>query len=123
LIHAQNILRPQLKFQEPVDNSPNAIFKPKLVGKPNALVPLNHQETKLVTGDEAQHNGLVSTHPYAYELEHITYPKFMFEVKEPIKYKGFENTSLHMVSTMAQLEDLASKLEKQSEIAIDLEVN
>jgi len=40
LLHAQNILRPQLKFEDKIDNSNNpAPLKIKF--KPNAKVPLN----------------------------------------------------------------------------------
>jgi len=40
LLHAQNILRPQIKFEDKIDNSNNpAPLKIKF--KPNAKVPLN----------------------------------------------------------------------------------
>ncbi|OCT70254.1 hypothetical protein XELAEV_18037175mg [Xenopus laevis] len=39
LLHAKNILRPQLKFKEKIDNS-NTPFVPKLFVKPNAQKPL-----------------------------------------------------------------------------------
>jgi exosome complex exonuclease RRP6 len=40
LIHAQNIVRPQLRFADKIDNSA-VPFLPKLKDKPNALVPLD----------------------------------------------------------------------------------
>lgn len=36
-----NIPRPQLKFEEPVNNT-NSPFLPKLKSKPNAIIPLEH---------------------------------------------------------------------------------
>lgn len=39
LLHAKNIVRPQLKFREKVDNS-NTPFVPKIFIKPNAVKPL-----------------------------------------------------------------------------------
>lgn len=43
LLHAKNIVRPQLSFREKVDNS-NTPFVPKLFVKPNALKPLPEGE-------------------------------------------------------------------------------
>lgn len=39
LLHAKNILRPQLRFREKIDNS-NTPFLPKIFVKPNARKPL-----------------------------------------------------------------------------------
>lgn len=41
VVHAQNIVRPQLKFEDKVDNS-NAHFVRKIAYKPNALRPLDY---------------------------------------------------------------------------------
>lgn len=40
VIRGANILRPQLKFNPPVDNNPISPFIPKLHSKPNAITPL-----------------------------------------------------------------------------------
>lgn len=40
LLHASNIIRPQLKFEDKIDNS-NRSFVPKIKEKPNALQPLD----------------------------------------------------------------------------------
>lgn len=41
LLHAKNIVRPQLRFREKIDNS-NTPFLPKIFVKPNARKPLPH---------------------------------------------------------------------------------
>ena len=42
LIHAQNIIRPQLRFKDRVDNSANTPWIRKITVKPNAKVPLDY---------------------------------------------------------------------------------
>ena len=48
-MHARNIKRPQMAFPDAVDNSAATAFVPKLVGKPNALVPLDLKPIPLVS--------------------------------------------------------------------------
>jgi len=48
-MHARNIKRPQMAFPDAVDNSAASAFVPKLVGKPNALVPLDLKPIPLVS--------------------------------------------------------------------------
>jgi hypothetical protein len=40
LRHVHDMMKPQLRFDEPVDNAPDSPFIPRLTYKPNALVPL-----------------------------------------------------------------------------------
>ncbi len=40
MFHGSNVLRPQLKFEEKIDNT-NTPFMHKLRVKPNALIPLH----------------------------------------------------------------------------------
>ena len=40
MFHGSNVLRPQLKFEDTIDNSA-APFVPKVVSKPNAIIPLH----------------------------------------------------------------------------------
>lgn len=51
LLHAKNILRPQLRFRERIDNS-NTPFLPKIFVKPNARKPLPQGKWWLPSGGE-----------------------------------------------------------------------
>lgn len=42
LLHATNVVRPQLKFKDHIDNSPNTVFMRKITVKPHAMVPLDY---------------------------------------------------------------------------------
>ena len=42
LLHASNIIRPQMKFKDAVDNSNNTPFIRKIKVKPHAMVPLSY---------------------------------------------------------------------------------
>ena len=44
IIHSRNVPRPQVRFQDQIDNS-NSPFIPRLKEKPNAKVPLPDGET------------------------------------------------------------------------------
>uniref|UniRef100_A0A2K5XRP5 Exosome complex component 10 n=1 Tax=Mandrillus leucophaeus TaxID=9568 RepID=A0A2K5XRP5_MANLE len=104
LLHAKNIIRPQLKFREKIDNS-NTPFLPKIFIKPNAQKPLpqalskerrerpqdrpedldvppaladfiHQQRTQQVEQD-------MFAHPYQYELNHFTPPDSVFQKPQP----------------------------------------
>ena len=62
-----------------------------------------------------------NTHPYAYEIEHISYPSSLFEHKEDKSPNSFENTPFTMVDSVPELEVLLEKLRNAKEIAVDLE--
>lgn len=60
-------------------------------------------------------------HPYEYEINHIQYPKQMFEQRPAQPYQQFDATSATWVDTEQALIDMCRKLESQHEIAVDLE--
>ncbi|GBB93779.1 hypothetical protein RclHR1_02230005 [Rhizophagus clarus] len=113
LLYGNAIGRPQLKFKDKVDNS-SAPFIPKLVEKPNALVPweINTKENKDLSS---------YSHPYEYEIKNIIYPTFMLEDKEPIPYKPITSSSHIWVETLEDLKAMCEKLENTNDIAVDLE--
>ncbi|KAF7726458.1 exosome nuclease subunit [Apophysomyces ossiformis] len=119
LLHAKNIVRPQLKFKDRVDNSPNTPFQRKIIFKPHAMVPLDHDFADTETDQDGMQRSL--PHPYIYEIQHITYPDHMFEQREPIMYKPFDETSATWVDTEEGLVQMMEKLKGEREIAIDLE--
>ncbi|KAI9254611.1 ribonuclease H-like domain-containing protein [Phascolomyces articulosus] len=118
LLHASNIVRPQMKFKDRVDNSNSTPFIRKIKEKPHAMVPLNFE-----TIDEAEEGKATPSlpHPYEYEIKHITYPEFMFEEKEPVMYEPFDTTTAAWVDDDESLEKMMDELAKAKEIAIDLE--
>ncbi|KAI9359381.1 ribonuclease H-like domain-containing protein [Pilaira anomala] len=112
-LHANNVVRPQIKFKDPVDNSNTTPFERKIKYKPHALVPLDftasNDETKSLP------------HPYTHEITNIEYPQRMFEITEPEMYKPYETTSPIWVDTEEKLLDMMKHLEGVEEIAVDLE--
>uniref|UniRef100_A0A5G2QD95 Exosome complex component 10 n=1 Tax=Sus scrofa TaxID=9823 RepID=A0A5G2QD95_PIG len=142
LLHAKNIIRPQLKFREKIDNS-NTPFLPKIFIKPNAQKPLpqalskdrrerpqdrpedldvppaladfiHQQRTRQVEQD-------MFAHPYQYELDHFTPPESVLQKPEPQLYRPVEETPCHFVSSLDELVELNEKLLKCQEFAVDLE--
>ncbi|XP_036316954.1 exosome component 10 isoform X1 [Pipistrellus kuhlii] len=142
LLHAKNIIRPQLKFREKIDNS-NTPFRPKIFIKPNAQKPLppalsrerrecpqdrpedldvpaaladfiHQQRTQQVEQD-------MFAHPYQYELDHFTPPDSVLQKPQPQLYRPVGETPCHFVSSLDELVELNEKLLKCQEFAIDLE--
>ncbi|XP_075696701.1 exosome complex component 10 [Rhinoderma darwinii] len=140
LLHAKNILRPQLKFKEKMDNS-NTPFLPKIFVKPNAQKPLPevlknkrdrhqrpedldlppaladfiHQQRMNPTEDD------VFSHPYQYELDRFVPVESSLEKPEIQLYRPLEETPCHFISTLDDLVELNEKLLQCSEFAVDLE--
>uniref|UniRef100_A0A8C4MM66 Exosome complex component 10 n=1 Tax=Equus asinus asinus TaxID=83772 RepID=A0A8C4MM66_EQUAS len=137
LLHAKNIIRPQLKFKEKIDNS-NTPFLPKIFIKPNAQKPLpqalskerrerpqarpedldvppaladfiHQQRTQQVEQD-------MFAHPYQYELDHFTPPDSVLQKPQPQV-----ETPCHFVSSLDELVELNEKLLNCQEFAVDLE--
>ncbi|XP_042551681.1 exosome component 10 [Dipodomys spectabilis] len=142
LLHAKNIIRPQLKFREKIDNS-NTPFLPKIFIKPNAQKPLpqalskerrerpqdrpedldvppaladfiHQQRTQQVEQD-------MFAHPYQYELDHFTPPDSVLQKPQPQLYRPVEETPCCFVSSLDQLVELNEKLLNCQEFAVDLE--
>uniref|UniRef100_A0A8D2FRI5 Exosome component 10 n=1 Tax=Theropithecus gelada TaxID=9565 RepID=A0A8D2FRI5_THEGE len=142
LLHAKNIIRPQLKFREKIDNS-NTPFLPKIFIKPNAQKPLpqalskerrerpqdrpedldvppaladfiHQQRTQQVEQD-------MFAHPYQYELNHFTPPDSVFQKPQPQLYRPIEETPCHFISSLDELVELNEKLLNCQEFAVDLE--
>ncbi|KAG0182777.1 exosome nuclease subunit [Apophysomyces sp. BC1021] len=119
LLHAKNVVRPQMKFKDRVDNSPNTPFQRKIVFKPHATVPLDHDLTEVDIDQDGVQRSL--PHPYLYEIQHLTYPDHMFEQRDPVMYKPFDETSATWVDTEEGLMEMMDKLKGEREIAVDLE--
>ncbi|KAJ8257617.1 hypothetical protein GJAV_G00187740 [Gymnothorax javanicus] len=140
LLHAKNIQRPQLKFQEKVDNS-NTPFVPRIFIKPNAIKPLPSYFTNKRIRKERpedldvpaaladfihqqrtqEHMEDMFAHPYQYELDHLTIPENLLSKPEPQMYKPLSETSCVLVGTLEDLVGMNEKLARSSEFAVDLE--
>uniref|UniRef100_A0A6I8N230 Exosome complex component 10 n=1 Tax=Ornithorhynchus anatinus TaxID=9258 RepID=A0A6I8N230_ORNAN len=141
LLHAKNILRPQLRFREKIDNS-NTPFVPKIFIKPNAQKPLAPALTKerrerqerpedldvppaladLIYQQRNQQNKQdMFAHPYKYELDHFTPPEAVLEKPQVQMYRPVEKTPFHLITTVDDLVELNEKLLNLKEFAVDLE--
>ncbi|KAM8927513.1 exosome complex component 10 [Pelodytes ibericus] len=140
LLHAKNILRPQLKFKEKIDNS-NTPFVPKLFVKPNAQKPLpdvlrNRRERLLRPEDHDVPPALADfihqqrvkqteddmfVHPYQYELDRFAPAETLLEKPEMKLFLPLQDVPCHFVTALDELVGLNEKLLKCSEFAVDLE--
>ncbi|EDQ87070.1 uncharacterized protein MONBRDRAFT_33488 [Monosiga brevicollis MX1] len=143
VMHAQNVQRPQLRFQVPVDNSATP-FVPRLVEKPHASAPLDLTLVPVgstSTGGEAdslmvdhleklglrdQANTGFDTycpHPYLTELNEFEVPQHQLQPHEERLYGDLEQTTCTWVGTREALVGLIERLKSVSELAIDLEAH
>ncbi|XP_063291482.1 exosome complex component 10 [Pelobates fuscus] len=140
LLHAKNILRPQLKFKEKIDNS-NTPFVPKIFVKPNAQKPLpdvlkNRREREQrpedldvppALADFIHQQRLKQTeedtfaHPYKYELDHFVPAENLLENPDIKPFLPLPDVPCHFVTTLDGLVELNEKLLQCSEFAVDLE--
>eukprot|EP01135_Chromosphaera_perkinsii_P002736 Nk52_evm104s226 gene=Nk52_evmTU104s226 len=120
-VHSKAVLRPQLQFQEPVDNTYNTPWFPKLHTKFNALVPLQDFNALFQSKpDEILQNGFEN--PYAKELSVLTpLPEFWTESKEEILYENINESECKFVDSVDGLNDMLSVLKECKEFAVDLE--
>ncbi|KAH8552731.1 ribonuclease H-like domain-containing protein, partial [Umbelopsis sp. PMI_123] len=119
MLHAQNIIRPQLRFKDTIDNSSNTPFIPKITFKPNSKTPLDPLASTYKPRDISEATSI--SHPYEYEIKHIEYPEQLFEERTEQLYTPFDNTKATWVDNEETLKDMCSKLEAATEIAVDLE--
>ncbi|KAK0437138.1 ribonuclease H-like domain-containing protein [Desarmillaria tabescens] len=117
--HAANLAKPQLKFKVLVDNS-NTPWYPRLKHKYHAKFPLGYKFLDQVS-DASDSASTLSTHPYRYEITHLSYPLHMFHQAPPIRPKPFETSSFSWVSAPEELQTMLGKLRQVTEIAVDLE--
>ncbi|XP_033763872.1 exosome component 10-like [Pecten maximus] len=122
LLSAKNILRPQLRFKDKVDNG-NQPFVPRIKEKPNALKSLE-DSLRLpddVTADMTESPSFLYPHPYQYELDHWTPRPDTLTSAVPIEPRPVDDTPLTMVTKVPQLVALCDKLKSCQAVAVDLE--
>ncbi|QIX00371.1 hypothetical protein AMS68_005888 [Peltaster fructicola] len=112
----QDIEKPQLLFDNRVDNHPRGPFKPLLTSKPHSATPLQ-DEPEVLEETEAP----AFRHPYQQEIEHFTYPKSIYTHADPVMYTPFDETEATYVDTEEALDAMIEELKTAEEIAVDLE--
>ncbi|XP_055593359.1 exosome component 10-like [Uranotaenia lowii] len=116
LITATNIVRPQVNFKVPVDNSQLNPFVPKIKYKPNSLKPLAVLPEYDDLGNIASY-----LHPYEFELDKFQPSKEDMKLKDPQKPILLEDTPLDFIDKENQLPALMEELRQAKELALDLE--
>ncbi|NP_001084822.1 exosome component 10 L homeolog [Xenopus laevis] len=140
LLHAKNILRPQLKFKEKIDNS-NTPFVSKLFVKPNAQKPLPEVLRKRLETQQRQEDLDVPSalaefihqqrmniseeymfcHPYQYELDHFVPLELSMEKPDIQPILSLQDAPCNFVMKLEDLVALNEKLLQCAEFAVDLE--
>lgn len=118
MIPTKRIVKPQLKFKRPIDNTETHPFKPLLKNKPHALRPLSDC-SRLVQADED-----IPEHypqPYEYEIQNQEYNESILRIAEPIPSKPWDESEPVWVDTEESLESMLKELKESTEIAVDLE--
>ncbi|KAH8418079.1 hypothetical protein KR222_011461, partial [Zaprionus bogoriensis] len=116
LFTAKNIMRPQMQFKVPVDNSASNAFRPRLTEKPNSLKPL----ALLPEYDEAG-NVVSFLHPYEFELMKFEPPQNQLQMQEPVLPPPPTEIELLYVDSVEKLQKALDELRQASQIAIDVE--
>lgn len=115
---ANNIAKPQLQFNTRVDNSVGP-FKPHLTQKPHATFASLSQSLEIQQPD-ADHEKEWYQQPYLAEIMQSEYPD-TGAAQNDDGIPDWESTPLTYVDTPEQLFKMVAKLEKTTEIAIDVE--
>lgn len=113
LLTAKNILRPQIKFADKIDNS-NSCFVPIIKDKPNSIKPLSIILEKF--GDEESFS-----HPYEVEIEKFQPSDDQLTPVVAEFPLPMEKTPFVYVDTVKKLQELCKELNEEKEFAVDLE--
>lgn len=113
----KHLVKPQLTFDNVPTNDETGGFRPLLVKKPHAKIPL---EECLKTFNDSKGREQYP-HPYQTEIESYEYPQAVYEHAEPQQYPPFEDTTATFVDTPEALADMLAELANAKEVAIDLE--
>lgn len=115
LITAKNIMRPQVNFTVPVDNS-NTPFIPRLKEKPNSLKPLS-----ILPEYDEERNIVSYLHPYEFEIEKFDPTVEILKGVEPQVTNDIAIAEYNYIDTELKLIEMLNELKKVKEIAVDLE--
>ncbi|KAI9022520.1 ribonuclease H-like domain-containing protein [Hyaloraphidium curvatum] len=111
LYNAAHLLRPQLRFEDEIDNDGSRPFRHKITDKPHAVVPL---DVSAVSDP--------FFHAYQHEIGTVEYPDHVFEpAEDPSFVEDMSQTAFTWVDTVPALRNMLGKLERADEIAVDTE--
>lgn len=110
---SKSIKKPQIDFDEKVDNSEAKPFQPKLRSKPFSIRLL---EDLLVTDSVGRFE-----QPYKHEIMVQKYPDWIFEVRKPTEPHDWDSRPAAFVTTADQLMKMITTLKTSDSIAVDLE--
>ena len=113
----KHLPKPQLTFDNVPTNDETGGFRPLLVTKPHAKIPL---EECLKTFKDSKGREQYP-HPYQTEIETYKFPKAVYEHAEPKQYPPFEETTATFVDTPEAVDAMLAELKTAKEMAIDLE--
>lgn len=108
VLHANNLVKPQTRFIEPVNNSNDLVWRHTLQQKWHAAQIGSSRPPS-------------SAHPYFKEITSLSHPPSMFLSRPPIPPKSFDDTPFTFVESLNGLHSLLDQLKQSEEIAIDLE--
>lgn len=113
----KHLPKPQLSFENVPTNDETGPFRPLLVTKPHAKVPLQQclKTFKDSRGREQY------PHPYQTEIETYEYPQAVYQHAEPKQYPPFEETTATFVDTPEAVDEMLAELKEAKEMAVDLE--
>ncbi|RPA98963.1 hypothetical protein L873DRAFT_1790069 [Choiromyces venosus 120613-1] len=131
-----NIPKPQLLFDEKIDNFDTSPWKPRLTFKPHAVQPFS--ESIYLFKNELGINEYLSkrkrkrerrrlikkpryAHPYQAEIESMQYPKEVYSWMEPIPSRNWDEIPPTWVDTPEALQEMIKDMRRCTEIAVDLE--
>lgn len=127
----KNMVKPQQKFLEEIDNSRDLPFRPRLRTKPHSIVPLDISDQPVErdqAGDEdlsAVGPGTFYPHPYTREIQGVCSRS---QYPSQIADAGFVSPELpsaaqpfELVQTLDALQRMAEELDGVKEVAVDLE--
>lgn len=113
ILSSKSIRKPQIDFDDKVDNSEAKPFRPKLRSKPFSIRLL---EDLLVTDPIGRFE-----QPYQHEIMAQKYPDWIFEERTPSEPHDWDSRPATFVTTTDQLMTMISTLKASSSIAVDLE--
>ena len=109
------LLYPQKRFLDTIDNKRNTPFKPKLInGKSNSKIPLNLQ---LIGDKDNKHYG----HPYQHEINNIKYCESQLKHRSEEEAQSMYNCDVCWIDSEDALSEMCQILSCCQEIGVDLE--
>lgn len=115
--HVKSLQKPQEGFRDKPDNS-NRSFQHKTRAQ---LVGSVEKDPRILALRKKLEKDRANIHPLQEELDLLECPKWMKEKRQPLPPPPMETTPLVYVDTLDGLKRMAHKLQRERDIAVDLE--